>query len=78
MAKKCAKKRDVRVKLLFYKINLLLFLLFLLLSPLLLPKLPFVVIQEFCYHGNVTSHLSSLLISNFFLNFTLILVIKYL
>ena len=26
----------------------------------MLPKLPFVVIQKFCYHGNVTSHFSLL------------------
>ena len=30
-------------------------------SPL--QKLPIVVIQKFCYHGNVTSHSSSLLLS---------------
>ena len=29
-------------------------------SPSLLPKLPFVVIQKFRYHGNVTSHFSLL------------------
>ena len=52
----------------FTNIKLLLFLLFLLLSPSLLPKLPFVVIQKCCYHGNVTSHFSSLLISNYLLN----------
>ena len=45
----------------FTKINLLLFLPFSLPSPSLLAKLPFVVIQKFCYHGNVTSHFSSLL-----------------
>ena len=45
----------------FAKINLLLFLLFSLPSTSLLAKLPFVVIQKFCYHGNVTSHFSSLL-----------------
>ena len=28
--------------------------------PLPLQKLPIVVIHKFCYHGNVTSHLSSL------------------
>ena len=31
-------------------------------SPSQLQKLPIVVIQKFCYHGNVTSHFSSLLI----------------
>ena len=41
-------------------INLLLFLLFSLPSPSSLIKLPIVVIQKFCCHGNVTSHLSSL------------------
>ena len=44
----------------FPSINLLLFLPFLLLSTSFLPKLPFVVIQKFFYHGNVTSHFSSL------------------
>ena len=44
----------------FTDINLLLFLPFSLPSPSLLPKLPFVVIQKFCYHGNVTSHFSLL------------------
>ena len=39
-------------------INLLIFLLFSLLSSLI--KLPINVIQKFCCHGNVTSHLSSL------------------
>ena len=68
MAKKCAKKHDAHAKLLFYNINLLLFLPFLLLSPSFLPMLPFVVIQKFFYHGNVTSHFSSLLISNYLLN----------
>ena len=38
------------------------FLLFLLLSPLLLLNLgPIVVIQKFSYHGDLTSHFSSLL-----------------
>ena len=45
----------------FTTINLLLFLPFSLPSTSLLAKLPFVVIQKFCYHGNVTSHFSSLL-----------------
>ena len=44
----------------FTNINLLLFLPFSLPSSSLLPKLHFVVIQKFCYHGNVTSHFSSL------------------
>ena len=46
----------------FTNINLLLCLPFSLPSPSLLPKLPFVVIQKFCYHGNVTSHFTSLLV----------------
>ena len=29
--------------------------------PASLLKFPIVVIQKFCYHGNMTSHLSSLL-----------------
>ena len=40
----------------FTNINLLLFCR----SPSLLLNLPFVVIQKFCYHGNVTSHFTSL------------------
>ena len=48
--------------------SVLLFLPFFLLSPSLLPKLPFVAIQTFCHHGDVTSHLSSLVISNYLLN----------
>ena len=44
----------------FINVNLLLFLPFLL--PSLLPiKLPFFVIQKFCFHGNMTSHFSLLL-----------------
>ena len=43
--------------------NLLLFLPF---SLPLLPKLPLVVIQKFCYHDNVTSHFFSLLTSQTF------------
>ena len=37
------------------------FLPFLLLSPLSLLKLPIIVIQKFCHHGNVMTHFSSLL-----------------
>ena len=48
----------------FTDINLLLSLPFPLPSPSLLLKLPFVVIQTFCYHGNVTSHFSSILTDN--------------
>ena len=32
-------------------------------SPSLLLKLPIVVIRKCCYHGNVTSHFSSLLLA---------------
>ena len=46
----------------FTDVNLLPFLPFSLPSASLLPKLPFVVIQTFCHHGNVTSHFSSLLL----------------
>ena len=53
-AKKCTKKRDC---FFFANLNLLLFCC----SPSPLQKLPVVVIQKFCYHGNVTSHFSSLL-----------------
>ena len=61
MAIKCAKKRHARAQLLFTNINLLPFLPFSSPSPSLLTKLPFVVIQTFLYHGNVTSYFSSLL-----------------
>ena len=61
MAIKCAKKRHARAQLLFTNINLLPFLPFSSPSPSLLTKLPFVVIQKFLYHGNVTSYISSLL-----------------
>ena len=44
----------------FTNINLLLFLPLSLPSLLSLPNVPFVVIQKFCCHGNVTSHFSSL------------------
>ena len=44
----------------FTNINLLLFLPLSLRSLLSLPNVPFVVIQKFCYHGNLTSHFSSL------------------
>ena len=42
-----------------FLVNLNLLFLFCSLSPL--QKLPTVVIQKFCYHGKVTSHISSLL-----------------
>ena len=61
-AKKCTKKRDAGAKLLFCFLNFLLFLPFSLPSPSLLLKLPIVVIQIFCYHGNMKSHLFSLFV----------------
>ena len=61
--KKCTKKAWSRAKLLFClsKWSIGFFLPFLLPSPLLLLKLPIVVIQKLCYHGNKTSHFSLLL-----------------
>ena len=44
----------------FAKVNLLLFFFRVAVAVVLL-KLLLVVIQKFCYHGNVTSHFSSLL-----------------
>ena len=58
MAVKCAKKRHALEQLLFANIKLLPFLPFSSPSPSLLTKLPFVVIQTFLYHGNVTSYFS--------------------
>ena len=55
-----SKKRDARVKLLFCYSKLIAFLSFSLLSPSSLLELPIAVIQKFCYHGNMTSHFSSL------------------
>ena len=52
------KKRDARAKLFFF-VNLNLFLFCCSTSPL--QKLSVVVIQKFCYHGNVTSHFSHFL-----------------
>ena len=40
-------------------------LLFFCCSPSPLQKLPVIVIQKFCHHGNVTSHFSSLLFSSY-------------
>ena len=58
-AKKCTKKRDA--KLLLSQSKLMAVLPFLLPSPSLLPKLPFVIIPKMGYHGNVSSLFSSLL-----------------
>ena len=56
------KKRDARAKLLFCHSKPIVFLPLSLLSPSSsLLKLPIVVNQKFCYHGNVTAHFSSLL-----------------
>ena len=66
-AKKCTKKRDARAKLLFCYSKVIAFWPFSLPSPSSLLKLPIVVIQIFCYHGNMTSHLSSLFVW-YFLN----------
>ena len=56
MAKKCAKNAMHVQSFCFTNIviKLLALLPFSLPSSSLLPKLPFVVIQNFCYHGNVT------------------------
>ena len=59
-AKKCTKKRDARAKLLFCSYKPIVFLPFSLPSSSLLLKLSIVVILKCCYHGNVTSHFSSL------------------
>ena len=61
-AKKYTKKRDARAKLLFCYSKLIVFLPLSLSLPSSLLKLPIVVIQIFCYHGNMTSHFSSLLV----------------
>ena len=50
------KKRDARAKLFFVFVSLN--LLFFCRSPSPLQKLSVVVIQKFCYYGNVTSHFS--------------------
>ena len=55
-AKKCTKQRDARAKLLFFHINILIFVVLLTVTVVV----GFVVIQKQCYHGNVTSHFSLL------------------
>ena len=62
-ATKCTKKRDARAKLLFCQSKPIAFLPVSFSSPSSLVKHTLVVIQKFCYHGNVTSHLSSLKIN---------------
>ena len=52
--------RNVQKSVCFASINRLFFLPFSLPSPSLLLKLSIVVILKCCYHGNVTSHFSSL------------------
>ena len=52
---------NARAKMFFCNLNLL----FLCCSPSPLQNLPIVVIQKFCYHGNVTSHFSSLFLPLF-------------
>ena len=59
------KTQDKDFLLLFFNFDKpIAFLPFSLPSTSSLLKLPIVVIQKFCYHGNVTSHFSSLLLSN--------------
>ena len=62
-AKKCTKKFYARAKLLLFFAHLNVFFCW---SSSPLQKLPIVVIQKFFYHGNVTSHFSSLLTCNLF------------
>ena len=59
MAKKCTKKSNAQARLFFCQSKPVLLVCC---SPSPLQKLPLVVIQKFCYHGNVTSHFSSLLV----------------
>ena len=59
-AKKCTKKRDAREKLLVFFCQSKPIVCFL--FAVEVQKLPVVVIQKFCYHGDVTSHFSSLLL----------------
>ena len=60
MAKKHAKKRDARAELLFCGYKPIVFFQFPFPSPASWLKLSIIVIQKFCYHGNVTSHFSFL------------------
>ena len=70
MAKKCTKKSNAQARLFFCQSKPVLLVCC---SPSPLQKLPIVMIQKFCYHGNVTSHFSSL--SEFPMNLTLYLLI---
>ena len=63
-AKKRTKKHDARTQLLLCWYKPIAYLLLSLPSLASLLKLPIVVIQKFCYHGNVTSDFSSLLTSS--------------
>ena len=58
-AKKCTKKRDARAKLLFCQSKT--YCLFAAFRCRCKTRLPIVMIQKFCYHGNATSHFSSIL-----------------
>ena len=53
--------RNVQEKVMFCWYKPIAFFHFSLLSLVSLLKLPIVVIQKFCYHGNMTSHFSPLL-----------------
>ena len=55
-AKKCAKKSDARAKLLFYCYKFIAFFAVLVAVAFVVAQAPFVLIQTFWYHGNVTSH----------------------
>ena len=54
---KSVMQSDARAKMLFCQSKPIVFCC----SPSPLQKLPIAVIQKYCYHGNVTSHFSSLL-----------------
>ena len=56
IAKKCAKKLDAGAKLLFYCYKFIAFFAVLVAVAFVVAQAPFVLIQTFWYHGNVTSH----------------------
>ena len=60
MAKKCTKKCDASANLCFANRKPIIFFSCLCCRRRSLLKLPIVVIQKFCYHGDMTSHFSSL------------------